>query len=103
MSRTIENQFVVKRGHDYTRLLLVLAVVVVTGAATLPLWAESSWMHEFVQIACYFIFALMWNLLAGYGGMVSIGQQAFGSAFEALLPWQSIQKHRSLRYSRAWF
>jgi len=77
MSRTIENQFVVKRGHDYTRLLLVLAVVVVTGAATLPLWAESSWMHEFVQIACYFIFALMWNLLAGYGGMVSIGQQAF--------------------------
>ena len=34
-------------------------------------------MREFVQIACYFIFALMWNLLAGYGGMVSIGQQAF--------------------------
>jgi branched-chain amino acid transport system permease protein len=30
-----------------------------------------------VEIACYFIFALMWNLLAGYGGMVSIGQQAF--------------------------
>ena len=38
---------------------------------------ESSWMREFVEIACYFIFAMMWNLLAGYGGMVSIGQQAF--------------------------
>src|SRR5690606_28007372 len=25
----------------------------------------------------YFIFAMTWNLLAGYGGMVSIGQQAF--------------------------
>ncbi|HEV8313818.1 MAG TPA: branched-chain amino acid ABC transporter permease, partial [Burkholderiaceae bacterium] len=46
-------------------------------AATLPLWGESSWMREFVEIACYFIFAMMWNLLAGYGGMVSIGQQAF--------------------------
>ena len=34
-------------------------------------------MREFVEIACYFIFAMMWNLLAGYGGMVSIGQQAF--------------------------
>jgi branched-chain amino acid transport system permease protein len=34
-------------------------------------------MREFVEIACYFVFALMWNLLAGYGGMVSIGQQAF--------------------------
>ena len=51
----------------------VLAVV----AASLPFWAESSWMREFVEIACYFIFAMMWNLLAGYGGMVSIGQQAF--------------------------
>ena len=45
--------------------------------ASLPWWAESSWMREFVEIACYFIFAMMWNLLAGYGGMVSIGQQAF--------------------------
>jgi branched-chain amino acid transport system permease protein len=56
-----------------------LALIVV--AATLPLWAPagqaSSWMREFVEIACYFIFAMMWNLLAGYGGMVSIGQQAF--------------------------
>jgi len=41
------------------------------------LWGDSNWMREFVQIACYFIFAMMWNLMAGYGGMVSIGQQAF--------------------------
>jgi branched-chain amino acid transport system permease protein len=34
-------------------------------------------MRDFVEIACYFIFAMMWNLLAGYGGMVSIGQQAY--------------------------
>jgi branched-chain amino acid transport system permease protein len=34
-------------------------------------------MRDFVEIACYFVFALMWNLLAGYGGMVSIGQQAY--------------------------
>ena len=46
-------------------------------AASLPWWGESSWMREFVEIACYLIFAMMWNLLAGYGGMVSIGQQAY--------------------------
>ncbi len=34
-------------------------------------------MREFVEIACFFIFAMMWNLLAGFGGMVSVGQQAF--------------------------
>jgi branched-chain amino acid transport system permease protein len=46
-------------------------------AASMPFWAESSWLREFVEIGCYFIFAMMWNLLAGYGGMVSIGQQAY--------------------------
>jgi branched-chain amino acid transport system permease protein len=58
-----------------------VGLVLVVLAATLPFWApegsRSSWMREFVEIACYFIFAMMWNLLAGYGGMVSIGQQAF--------------------------
>ena len=77
MNPLIEKEFVVERGHAYTRLLLVAAVVTVIAAASVPFWAESSWMHEFVEIACYFIFALMWNVLAGYGGMVSIGQQAF--------------------------
>jgi branched-chain amino acid transport system permease protein len=77
MNPLIQKQFAVERGHAYTRVLLVVALVAVIAAASLPLWAESSWMHEFVEIACHFIFALMWNLLAGYGGMVSIGQQAF--------------------------
>jgi len=45
--------------------------------ATFPLWADRGWMRDFDEFACYFLFALVWNLLAGYGGMVSIGQQAF--------------------------
>ena len=71
----------VVRGTRTSRVALAAAILLFAGAATLPLWAPaehaSSWMREFVEIACYFIFALMWNLLAGYGGMVSIGQQAF--------------------------
>ena len=71
----------VVRGTRASRAALGAGIVFVVIAATLPLWAPaehaSSWMHEFVEIACYFLFALMWNLLAGYGGMVSIGQQAF--------------------------
>lgn len=57
--------------------LSLVALVLVGAAIGLPWWGESSWMREFVQIACYFIFAMMWNLMAGYGGMVSIGQHAF--------------------------
>ena len=65
------------RGTRASQLVLWVSIALVTLAASMPWWAESSWMREFVEIACYFIFAMMWNLLAGYGGMVSIGQQAF--------------------------
>jgi branched-chain amino acid transport system permease protein len=57
--------------------MLLACVPLLVAAATLPFWGESSWLRELVEIACYLIFALMWNLLAGYGGMVSIGQQAY--------------------------
>jgi branched-chain amino acid transport system permease protein len=69
--------YTVVRSTRASTALLVFAILLVAFAATLPLWGESSWMREFVEIACYFIFAMMWNLMAGYGGMVSIGQQAF--------------------------
>ncbi len=71
----------VGRGTRASRAALAVGIVLALLAATLPWWAPadaaSSWMRNFVEIACYFIFAMMWNLLAGYGGMVSIGQQAF--------------------------
>jgi branched-chain amino acid transport system permease protein len=67
----------VARDTRGARVALAAAAALVVAAATLPFWGESSWMREFVEIACYFVFALMWTLLAGYGGMVSIGQQAF--------------------------
>ena len=65
------------RGTAASQIALWLGIALAALAASMPWWAESSWMREFVEIACYFIFAMMWNLLAGYGGMVSIGQQAF--------------------------
>ena len=67
----------VVRGTCASPALLLVGLAITGFAASVPLWGESSWMREFVEIACYFIFAMMWNLMAGYGGMVSIGQQAF--------------------------
>ncbi|MEO7853908.1 MAG: branched-chain amino acid ABC transporter permease [Rubrivivax sp.] len=71
----------VQRHTRASQLALWISLVLLLAAATLPWWAPKddapAWMREFVEIACYFIFAMMWNLLAGYGGMVSIGQQAF--------------------------
>lgn len=73
----INPSYAVVRGTRASMVLLAIAMVLIAFAASLPFWGESSWMREFVQIACYFIFAMMWNLMAGYGGMVSIGQQAY--------------------------
>lgn len=67
----------VVRSNRFSNVLPPIAVFLVLVFASLPLWGESSWMREVVEISCYFLFAMMWNLLAGYGGMVSIGQQAF--------------------------
>lgn len=76
-TRSLNTSYQVVRGTRASAALLVTGLALVAAAASLPWWGESSWMREFVEIACYFIFAMMWNLMAGYGGMVSIGQQAF--------------------------
>ncbi|WP_290868006.1 branched-chain amino acid ABC transporter permease [Aquabacterium sp.] len=60
-----------------SRIALRLFATWLVFAATLPFWAETAWLREFTEMACFFILAMMWNLLAGYGGMVSVGQQAF--------------------------
>src|SRR5690606_35772491 len=45
--------------------------------ASLPAWGELGDMRMVGEIAYYLALAQMWNLLAGYAGLVSIGQQAF--------------------------
>lgn len=69
--------FHVERNTRASQIALGLSVAWLLFSASLPFWGESSWLREFVEFSCYFIFAMMWNLLAGYGGMVSVGQQAF--------------------------
>lgn len=69
--------FRVERGTAASRIAGIVALVAVAFLSTAPWWADSGWMREFNEMACYLMFALMWNLLAGYGGMVSIGQQAY--------------------------
>lgn len=69
--------FIVSRATRTSRIGGAAAAALVAVLATFPLWADAGWMRDFDEMACYLIFALMWNLLAGYGGLVSIGQQAF--------------------------
>jgi branched-chain amino acid transport system permease protein len=71
------NTFQVVRATRASGAGAVVGVGLVALLATLPLWADAGTLRDLDELACYLIFAMMWNLLAGYGGMVSIGQQAF--------------------------
>ena len=44
---------------------------------SLPWWGTPDQMRTLVEFTYFLALAQMWNLLAGYGGMVSFGQQAW--------------------------
>ena len=67
----------VERVTRASRIGAVVAVAGVVVLVSLPFWGESSTMRLIVEFICYLVLAQMWNLLAGYGGLISIGQQAF--------------------------
>ena len=55
----------------------VAALIVVVVFAMLPYIVYSSTTAVLVQAFIVLTLASMWNLLAGYAGLVSVGQQAF--------------------------
>jgi branched-chain amino acid transport system permease protein len=67
----------VERWTPSSRIGAGAALALALGLATLPFWASSDTLRLVVQFACLLAIAQMWNLLAGYGGLISIGQQAY--------------------------
>lgn len=59
----------------FLRVLIALAMLGVLAA--LPWWIGPARLGGAVEIADMLALATLWNLLAGYAGIVSIGQQAF--------------------------
>jgi len=58
-------------------IALVVAVLIIAVAIVLPAFASRRLVQELFFILTMLTLAQFWNLLAGYGGLVSIGQQAF--------------------------
>lgn len=67
----------VERYTRTSRIALPVAAVVIIAAATVPAWGSSSVMKQSVTLLTLIAMAQMWNLLAGYAGLVSVGQQAY--------------------------
>jgi branched-chain amino acid transport system permease protein len=69
--------FRVARSKSMHKYVLAVSVIVVVVLATVPWWAEVSVTRTMVTFFTLLALAQMWNLLAGYAGLVSIGQQAY--------------------------
>lgn len=54
--------------------LIALALVVL---AVAPYWSDRQMLRLLAEIYAFVALASLWNLLAGYAGLVSVGQQAF--------------------------
>lgn len=69
--------YTITRNSNGGRIVLPSAGLLCIVLVSLPFWADSSTLRLLVEFMCYLVLAQMWNLLAGYGGLISIGQQAF--------------------------
>jgi branched-chain amino acid transport system permease protein len=51
--------------------------ILVLALASLPLWASRYWVLIVLLFSLNLALSEMWNLVAGYSGLISLGQQAF--------------------------
>ncbi|PTA97701.1 MULTISPECIES: branched-chain amino acid ABC transporter permease [unclassified Sulfitobacter] len=58
-------------------LRITLLGVVVFGLLAGPYWADRGTMRLLIEAFYFLALAQLWNLLAGYSGLISVGQQAF--------------------------
>jgi branched-chain amino acid transport system permease protein len=67
----------VTTGTRASRIAGGVAVVLIAVGLVLPAFAPRSLIQDLFFILTMLTLAQLWNLIAGYGGMVSVGQQAF--------------------------
>ena len=67
----------VERTTRASRLGTGVAVLLLVALSAVPWTRDAGLMRVIVEFTALLVLAQMWNLLAGYAGLVSIGQQAY--------------------------
>jgi branched-chain amino acid transport system permease protein len=67
----------VERATKASRGFAVVAALGLAALASLPWWGQPGDMRLIGEMAYYLALAQLWNLLAGYAGLVSVGQQGY--------------------------
>jgi branched-chain amino acid transport system permease protein len=67
----------VQHSNWSSRIGTTIVVIAFMALAAAPWWAERANLRLLAEIYAYVALASLWNLLAGYAGLVSVGQQAY--------------------------
>jgi len=67
----------VEHATQSSRIGVALALAVVVILALAPFWGARETLRLLAEMFTYVALASLWNLLAGYAGLVSVGQQTF--------------------------
>jgi len=67
----------VDRATRASRIFAVFAALALATLIAMPWWGDAGNMRLVGEMAYYLALAQLWNLLAGYAGLVSVGQQAY--------------------------
>ena len=71
------NEFQVTRRSRASVIATFFAVAVLICLATAPWWLGRADMRLLSELFLYLSLATLWNFMAGYAGLVSVGQQAY--------------------------
>jgi branched-chain amino acid transport system permease protein len=71
------DQLTIERSNRSSRIGLFFLVILIVALALAPYWASRAELRLFAEIYMYLALASLWNLLTGYSGLPSIGQQAY--------------------------
>jgi len=71
------NDFRVQHSNWSSRVGTTIVILAFAALVAAPWWAERADLRLLAEIYAYVALASMWNLLAGYAGLVSVGQQAY--------------------------
>jgi branched-chain amino acid transport system permease protein len=74
MSQTVSK---VEHATPSSRIGVAIIAVALVVLALAPYWGDRNTLRLLAEMFTYVALASLWNLLAGYAGLVSVGQQAF--------------------------
>ncbi|WP_232375712.1 branched-chain amino acid ABC transporter permease [Mesorhizobium comanense] len=68
---------IIERGTATSRIAAIAVAVIIALLAIAPQFLSAGVVDRMTTLFIYVILAAMWNALAGFGGLVSVGQQVF--------------------------